>query len=109
MICRSRPLAGFFLQLQKGLRYKRHFCSARQANREAKRAIVYKEVTLNLMPFGTGHVFYRTDVSSSRRYAVELGLLERHADVYRLSGMGTAIHWVETYLQEGLRRFAASV
>ncbi len=49
------------------------------------------------------------DVSSSRRYAVELGLLERHADVYRLSGMGTAVHWVETYLQEGLSRFAASV
>ena len=47
------------------------------------------------------------DVSSSRRYAVELGLLERHADVYRLSGMGTAVHWVETSLQEGLRRFAA--
>lgn len=47
------------------------------------------------------------DISSSRRYAVELGLLERRADVYRLSGMGAAIHWVEAYLQEGLRRFAA--
>ena len=46
------------------------------------------------------------DISSSRRYAVELGLLERQGDVYRLSGMGTAAHWVEGYLQAGLDRYA---
>ncbi len=46
------------------------------------------------------------DVSSSRRYAVELGLLERRTDLYRLSGMGAAVHWVEAYVQDGLRRFA---
>jgi hypothetical protein len=47
------------------------------------------------------------DISSSRRYAVELGLLERRTDLYRLSGMGTAVHWVESYVQDGLSRFAA--
>jgi hypothetical protein len=46
------------------------------------------------------------DISSSRRYAVELGLLQRQGDVYRLSGMGTATHWVEGYLQAGLDRYA---
>jgi hypothetical protein len=46
------------------------------------------------------------DISSSRRYAVELGLLERQGDVYRLSGMGAAAHWVERYLQAGLDRYA---
>jgi hypothetical protein len=46
------------------------------------------------------------DISSSRRYAVELGLLQRQGDVYRLSGMGTAAHWVEGYLQAGLDRYA---
>ncbi len=46
------------------------------------------------------------DISSSRRYAVELGLLERRTDLYRLSGMGAAVHWVEAYVQGGLRRFA---
>ncbi len=45
------------------------------------------------------------DISSSRRYAVELGLLERRTDLYRLSGMGAAIQWVEAYVQEGLGRF----
>jgi hypothetical protein len=45
------------------------------------------------------------DISASRRYAVELGLLERHGDIYRLSGIGTVVHWVETVLQEGLGRF----
>ena len=48
------------------------------------------------------------DISSSRRYAVELGLLERQADVYRLSGMGATIHWVEGCLQDGLKRFASA-
>ncbi|MDH3598385.1 MAG: HEAT repeat domain-containing protein [Candidatus Tectomicrobia bacterium] len=48
------------------------------------------------------------DISSSRRYAVELGLLERRADVYRLSGMGATIHWVEAYLQDGLKRLASA-
>jgi hypothetical protein len=48
-----------------------------------------------------------SDISSSRRYAVEIGLLERHSDLYRLSSMGAAVHWVESYLQHGLRRFAA--
>ncbi len=47
-----------------------------------------------------------SDISSSRRYAVELGLFERRTDLYRLSGMGTAVHWVESYVQDGLRRFA---
>lgn len=47
-----------------------------------------------------------SDISSSRRYAVEMGLLERRTDLYRLSGMGAAIHWVEVYVQDGLRRFA---
>jgi hypothetical protein len=46
------------------------------------------------------------DISSSRRYAVELGLLERRTDLYRLSGMGAAVHWVESYVQDGLNRFA---
>ena len=46
------------------------------------------------------------DISSSRRYAVELGLFERQGDVYRLSGMGTAAHWVEGYVQAGLARYA---
>jgi hypothetical protein len=46
------------------------------------------------------------DISSSRRYAVELGLLQRQGDVYRLSGMGTAAHWVEGYLQAGLERYS---
>jgi hypothetical protein len=45
------------------------------------------------------------DSASSRRYAVELGLFERQGDVYRLSGMGVAVHWVEAYLQAGLRRY----
>jgi hypothetical protein len=45
------------------------------------------------------------DMASSRRYAVELGLLERQVDVYRLSGLGAAVHWVEGYLQAGLRRY----
>jgi hypothetical protein len=45
------------------------------------------------------------DLSSSRRYAVELGLFERQSDVYRLSGMGAAVHWVEGYLQAGVRRY----
>lgn len=45
------------------------------------------------------------DISSSRRYAVELGLFERQSDVYRLSGMGAAVHWVEGYLQAGVRRY----
>jgi hypothetical protein len=45
------------------------------------------------------------DIASSRRYAVELGLVERQGDVYRLSGLGVAVHWVEGYLQEGVRRF----
>ncbi len=49
------------------------------------------------------------DVSSSRRYAVELGLLERQADVYRLSAMGAAVHWVEAYLQDGLRRLSSVI
>ena len=48
------------------------------------------------------------DVSSSRRYAVELGLLERRSDTYRLSKSGTLIRWVEIFLQGGLERFAAS-
>ena len=47
------------------------------------------------------------DISSSRRYAVELGLLQRQGDVYRLSSMGTAVHWVEGYLQAGLERYAS--
>jgi len=47
------------------------------------------------------------DISSSRRYAVELGLLERRADLYRLSGMGAAVRWVESYVQVGLSCFAA--
>jgi HEAT repeat protein len=46
------------------------------------------------------------DISSSRRYAVELGLLERRTDLYRLSSMGAAVHWVESYVQDGLSRFA---
>ncbi len=46
------------------------------------------------------------DISSSRRYAVELGLFERRTDLYRLSSIGAAIHWVEPYVQDGLRRFA---
>jgi hypothetical protein len=45
------------------------------------------------------------DSASSRRYAVELGLFERQGDVYRLSGLGAAVHWVEGYLQAGVRRF----
>jgi hypothetical protein len=45
------------------------------------------------------------DLSSSRRYAVELGLFARQSDVYRLSGMGAAVHWVEGYLQAGVRRY----
>ena len=49
------------------------------------------------------------DISSSRRYAVELGLLQRQGDVYRLSGMGTAAHWVEGYLQAGLDRYAGQL
>ena len=49
------------------------------------------------------------DISSSRRYAVELGLLQRQGDVYRLSGMGTAAHWVEGYLQAGLERYAGQL
>jgi hypothetical protein len=49
-----------------------------------------------------------SDVSSSRRYAVELGLLERRGDVYRLSRYGTVIHWVEGFLREGLTKFAES-
>ncbi|ETX01952.1 MAG: hypothetical protein ETSY2_36420 [Candidatus Entotheonella gemina] len=47
------------------------------------------------------------DIPSSRRYAVELGLFERRTDLYRLSSMGAAVHWVESYVQEGLARFAA--
>ncbi|ETW97584.1 MAG: hypothetical protein ETSY1_22070 [Candidatus Entotheonella factor] len=49
------------------------------------------------------------DISSSRRYAVELGLFERRTDLYRLSRMGAAVHWVESYVQEGLKQFAARV
>jgi hypothetical protein len=45
------------------------------------------------------------DSASSRRYAVELGLFERRGDVYRISGMGAAVHWVEGYLQAGVRRY----
>jgi hypothetical protein len=45
------------------------------------------------------------DIASSRRYAVELGLVERQGDVYRLSGLGAAVHWVEGYLQAGVRRY----
>jgi hypothetical protein len=45
------------------------------------------------------------DVSSSRRYAVELGLFERQGDVYRLSSLGVAVHWVEGYVQAGVRRY----
>jgi hypothetical protein len=45
------------------------------------------------------------DMASSRRYAVELGLFERQGDVYRLSSLGAAIHWVEGYLQAGGRRY----
>lgn len=45
------------------------------------------------------------DIASSRRYAVELGLLERQGDVYRVSGLGAAVHWVEGYLQAGVRRY----
>ena len=45
------------------------------------------------------------DSASSRRYAVELGLFERQGDVYRVSGMGAAVHWVEGYLQTGVRRY----
>jgi hypothetical protein len=47
------------------------------------------------------------DMSSSRRYAVELGLFERQGDVYRLSSLGAAMHWVEGYLQAGVRRYEA--
>ena len=49
------------------------------------------------------------DVASLRRYAVELGLLERRGDTYRLSKSGTLIHWVETFLQGGPERFAELV
>jgi hypothetical protein len=45
------------------------------------------------------------DMAASRRYAVELGLFERQGDVYRLSSLGAAIHWVEGYLQAGVRRY----
>jgi HEAT repeat protein len=45
------------------------------------------------------------DTASSRRYAVELGLFERQGDVYRLSSLGAAVHWVEGYLQAGVRRY----
>jgi HEAT repeats len=45
------------------------------------------------------------DSASSRRYAVELGLFERQGDVYRVSGMGAAVHWVEAYLQAGVQRY----
>ena len=45
------------------------------------------------------------DSASSRRYAVELGLFERQGDVYRVSGLGAAVHWVEAYLQAGVRRY----
>src|SRR4029450_14024362 len=45
------------------------------------------------------------DRASSRRYAVELGLFERQGDVYRVSGLGAAVHWVEGYLQAGVRRY----
>jgi HEAT repeats len=45
------------------------------------------------------------DMASSRRYAVELGLFERQGDVYRLSSLGAAVHWVEGYLQAGVRRY----
>jgi hypothetical protein len=48
------------------------------------------------------------DMASSRRYAVELGLFERQGDVYRLSSLGAALHWVEGYLQAGLRRYGAN-
>jgi len=48
------------------------------------------------------------DISSSRRYAVELGLFERRTDLCRLSRMGAAVHWVESYVQDGLGRFADS-
>jgi hypothetical protein len=44
------------------------------------------------------------DSASSRRYAVELGLFERQGDVYRVSGLGAAVHWVEAYLQAGVQR-----
>ena len=47
------------------------------------------------------------DTASSRRYAVELGLFERQGDVYRLSGLGAAVHWVEGYLQAGVRRYGS--
>jgi hypothetical protein len=46
------------------------------------------------------------DRSSSRRYAVELGLFERQGDVYRLSSLGAAVHWVEGYLQAGIQRYS---
>ena len=45
------------------------------------------------------------DIASSRRYAVELGLFERQGDVYRFSSLGAAAHWVEGYLQAGVRRY----
>jgi HEAT repeats len=45
------------------------------------------------------------DTASSRRYAVELGLFERQGDVYRLSSLGAAVHWVEGYLQAGVKRY----
>jgi hypothetical protein len=45
------------------------------------------------------------DTASSRRYAVELGLFERQGDVYCLSSLGAAVHWVEGYLQAGVRRY----
>ena len=48
------------------------------------------------------------DLASSRRYAVELGLFERRTDLYRLSGMGAAVHWVEAYVRDGLSRFASA-
>ena len=44
------------------------------------------------------------DSASSRRYAVELGLFARQGDVYRVSGLGAAVHWVEAYLQAGVQR-----
>lgn len=59
-----------------------------------------RELTATIAPGLIG------DISSSRRYAVELGLFERQGDVYRLSGMGTAMHWVEGYLQAGLACYA---
>jgi hypothetical protein len=49
------------------------------------------------------------DIASSRRYAVELGLFERQGDVYRLSGLGAAAHWVEGYLQAGVRRYGDQI